>query len=410
MSEIALISVRKTRIASLVKKGSRSAKVVHELHQTPEKLFATIQIGISVITIFASAFAGASIAEELSHFLSNANIEFVATNAYGISFAVVVASLAYVNIVLGELVPKSLGLRYAENFSLLAAYPIFWLSKITSGLITLLNFSSNLILKIFKDSTNFMESRISEEEIRTLISEGKQAGTIEAKEHEFLENVFEFSDISVSKIMTPRANIIAFDINEEAGNVIPKVIEQGFTRVPFYDGNLDKIVGTLHVKDLLPSFGKNFSEINIRKLLLPIFFVPDSQKINDVLTQFQKKNLHLALVTDEHGGIEGLITLEDVLEELVGEIADEDDESPKNFTKEKDGSQTVLGSTLIVDFNKHLHATLPEDEQYNTVSGFILEKLGRFALTGDIVEFENFNLTVKETNDHTVKTISVKKK
>lgn len=410
MSEMALISVRKTRIASLAKKGNRRAKIIQELHATPENLFATIQIGISVITIVASAFAGASIAEELGTYLAQAKASFIAQNSYAIAFVAVVAIVTYFNIVLGELVPKSLGLRYAENFSLLAAYPVYWLSKISFWLIKLLNVSSNLILSVFRDSTNFMESRISEEEIRTLISEGKQAGTIAAREHEILENVFEFSDTSVNKIMTPRANIVAFDVNESPQETIPKVIEQGFTRVPFYDGELDKVVGILHVKDLLAHFAKNVEDLNIKKLLLPAQYVPGSQKINDALAQFQRKKMHLAMVTDEHGSVEGLVTLEDVLEELVGEISDEDDETPKNFIGDKEGNIFVHGQTPIVDFNKELGSHIPEDEQFNTVSGFILEKLGRFARPGDKVNFENLILTVRDAADRTVKSISVKKK
>lgn len=410
MSEIALISVRKTRIASLAKQGNNRAKVIQSLHQDPEKLFATIQIGISVITIFASAFAGASISEELAKVFAGSGIEFFNNNAYTISFISVVVVVSYVNVVIGELVPKSLGLRYAENFSLLSAYPILWLSSLSSPLIRLLNLTSNAILSIFKDSTNFLESRLSEEEIRTLIKEGKQAGTIEAREHEILENVFEFSDTPVSKIMTPRAAIIAYDINEPVSKTLPKAIEQGFSRIPFYDGDLDRTVGLLHLKDLLPYFGKDFKDINLKQLLLPVFFVPSSQKINNVLQQFQRKKIHEALVTDEHGSVEGLITLEDVLEELVGEISDEDDESPRLFIKEKDGSYTVFGQALIVDFNKFFRTNLPEDGQYNTVSGFVMEKLGRFGAKGDLVETEKFLLRVKEASERVIKSIQVKRK
>lgn len=187
MSEIALVTVRKTRIATLTKQGNRRAKVIQLLQQNPENLFATIQIGISVITIAASAFAGYSIAKDLAAFISRINIGFIAGHSYAISFIVVVAAVSYINITLGELIPKSLGLRYAEPMALVAAYPIYWLSKISFGLIKVLNFTSNLFLKIFKASTTLTESRLSEEEIRSLILEGRKAGTVGTHEHNIID-------------------------------------------------------------------------------------------------------------------------------------------------------------------------------------------------------------------------------
>ncbi|MFA5990834.1 MAG: CNNM domain-containing protein, partial [Candidatus Doudnabacteria bacterium] len=213
MSEIALVTVRKTRIAGLANSGNRRAKIVQLLQQNPESLFATIQIGISFITIVASAFAGSRIAEDLATFVRMVDIGFITANAYAISFAIVVILLSYVSITLGELIPKSLGLRYAEPMALLAAYPIWWMANSNAWLIKILNYSSNLFLKLFKDSTTFTESRLSEEEIRSLISEGRKAGTIETHEHNIIQNVFDFSDLSVDKIMVPRTSMPAYDIN-----------------------------------------------------------------------------------------------------------------------------------------------------------------------------------------------------
>ncbi len=406
-AEIALISVRKTRIASLVEQGNKRAKIIQQLHKNPESLFATIQVGISVITIFASAFAGANIAQQLSVYLGKAGNNFIAHNAYAISFILVVAFVSYLSLILGELVPKSLGLRYAENFGLIAAYPIWWLSKISAWLIKILSFSSNLILRPFKDKTNFTEHRLSEDEIRLLLAEGQRVGAIETDKHNILENVFEFSDLAVGKIMIPRTQIVAFNIDGLVEQTIKQAINSGYSRVPIYQSTLNNIVGILYTKKLLTTYGENSLPTKLQEFLVPPYFVPNTMKISEVLKRLQRKKVHMALVTDEHGEIEGLVTLEDVLEEIVGEITDETDETSKAVTKQEDGSFLVTGEMSVVDFNKYFKADLPEDADYSTVSGFILEKLGRFPDEGDKVIHKDFEFTVKERTQRTVKTAIV---
>jgi len=409
MSEIALISVRKTRIAELAKSGNSRAKVIQQLHNNPEKLFATIQVGISIITIVASAFAGASIAEQLSVILGKSHLSFIANHAYAISFILIVALVAYLNLILGELVPKSLGLRYAERLSLLAAYPIWGLSKISAWPIRFLTLSSNFILKPFKDSTNFTESRISEQEIRALLDEGRRAGTIEAHEHNIIENVFEFADLSVGKIMVPRTKIVAFDIRVPGRDIVRQSIESGYSRIPIFQDNLNHVVGILYTKRLLAHLEKNLEQINLEDFLVPAYFVPSVMKISEVLHRLQKRKAHMAMVTDEHGEIEGLVTLEDILEEIVGEISDETDEVSKSI--KADGENFIVeGEVSILDFNKFFGSDLPEDEEYATVSGFILHHLKRFPKPGDVVTYKDMEFMVKDATLRVVKTLSVKRK
>lgn len=408
MSEIALVTVRKTRIASLIKQGNRRAKVIQLLQQNPESLFATIQIGISVITIAASAFAGSSIAEDLAALLGKVNVPFIADHSYAISFTIVVALLSYVSITIGELIPKSLGLRYAEPMALLAAYPIWWLSKISAWLIKIFNSTSNLFLKIFKDSTTFTESRLSEEEIRSLLNEGRKAGTIEPHEHSIIENVFDFSDLNVDKVMIPRTQMAAFNIAEPAKEIVHKAIESGYSRIPIYEGSLNNIVGILYTKRLLAKFDHGSNSLDLKEFLVPPYFVPDTMKISEVLQRLQKKKAQMALVTDEHGEIEGLVTMEDILEEIVGDISDETDEADRGIKAE--GSEYIVaGDVSILDFNRFFKTELPENEDFNTVSGFILEHLERFSKEGDVVEYKDIKFTVKEVTLRTVKTAVVKK-
>src|SRR3989344_9422186 len=255
MSEIALISIRKTRVAYLAKQGSGKANIIAQLKDKPEKLFATIQIGISILTIAASAFAGRSLAGELGSYLEGKSLGIVSEYAYNISFVVIVLGITYLSLILAELVPKSLGLRYAETCARLAAYPIWWLSKVATWPVKFLSLSSNLLLKPFNDSTSFTESRMSEEEIRMLIAEGRRTGTIEPREHSIIENVFEFGDLTAAKIMVPRTQIVGFNIDASAKDTISKAIDSGFSRLPIYKDDLNNIIGILYTKRLLKKLG-----------------------------------------------------------------------------------------------------------------------------------------------------------
>lgn len=408
MSEIALVTVRKTWISELVKKGSRRAKIVEQLKRNPENLFATIQIGISIITISTSAFAGVSISEDLAGVLGRANISFIAENAFVIAFAIVVFFVSYISITIGELIPKSLGLRYAEPMALLAAYPIYWLSRASGWLIKILNITSNLFLRIFNDSTNFTESRLSEEEIRSLISEGRDAGTVEPHEYNIIENVFNFSDLSVDKIMVPRTRMTAIKIDSSIQDIIYKAIESGYSRLPVYKDSLDNVVGILYTKKLLPKLSQNNENLNLKEFLVSPYFIPNTMKINKVLQRLQKNRAHIALVIDEHGAIVGLVTLEDVLEEIVGDISDETDELDLRIRQEGE-KHIVAGSVSIVDFNKYFKTNIPDQKDFNTISGFILECLGRFPKEGDQIDHEKVQLKVNEVTARVIKTIWVHK-
>jgi len=407
MSEIALVTVRKTRIASLVKEGHSAAKIVQKLQHNPESLFATVQVGMSVITITASTFAGSSIASDLAVVLDRSKVSFLAEYSYSISLVFVVAALSYISITIGELIPKSLGLRYSERMALVAAYPIWLVSRFTAWPIRLLMISTNLFLRLFKDSTTFIESRLSEEEIRSLISEGRKAGTVEVHEDNIIQNVFDFSDLRADKIMIPRTQMSAVDINFPVKEVIMKAIESGYSRIPVYENDLNNIVGILYTKKLLANFGQDSENLKLQDFLVPAYFVPGNMKISEVLQRLQKKKAHMALITDEHGEIEGLVTLEDVLEEIVGDISDETDEADYGI-KQADGGFVVAGSVSIVDFNKYFKTDLPENEDYSTVSGYIISHLGQFPTKGDSVDYKDFHFIVKQTTHRTVKSVVVK--
>ena len=409
-AEIAVVSVRKTRIAQLAKKGNSRAKIIQQFHQFPDRLFATIQIGVSVITVAASALAGSNLAEPFARVLQHARNSFIVEHSFAVALIIVVIVVSFIMLIIGELVPKSLGLRFAEKFSLTAAYPLLWLSKINRWLVKLLNFFSNLLLRPFGRFQNPSDSRLSEEEIRSLISEGRRAGTIDPGEHNIIENVFEFADLTVGRIMVPRTQVVAFDVEDDSMSIAKKAIESGYSRLPIYQDTLNNIVGILYTKKLLKKLGEDVSTINLRDFLNLPYFVPNTMKITEVLQRLQRKKMHMALVTDEHGEIEGLVTLEDILEEIVGEIADETDETAAGIVRHPDGSVLASAELSVVDFNRQLNTQLPEDADFTTVSGFLLDKLGRFPQEGDVIVHEDLEFLVKEKTPRTVKTVIVKRK
>ncbi|MCX6735193.1 MAG: hemolysin family protein [Candidatus Peregrinibacteria bacterium] len=408
-TEMALISLRKTRIKELVKKGNRKAILAEKILSNPEKFLATIQVGITLISTIASAYAGASISKIISPLLEASSWSFISENASTISFTIIVIGITYLSIVLGELVPKSLGIKYSEKFSLFSAYPIYFLSRIFSPITKFLTISSNAILKIFGDQTSFSEAKITEEELRTILYESHKAGTIKKHEHEILDNIFDFSDIAVEQIMTPFSKIFAVDINEPNEKNIEAIIESGYTRIPVYKDKIDNILGVLNIKDLLRELRKNPDFHKIEDLITKTRFVPNTQRISDLLKKFQKEKKAIAIVTDEHGDVDGLITIEDILEEIVGDIDDENDEKNKFIISQKDGIYEVEGSSSIVDFNRYFNTNLPEDEAYTTISGIILEKLESIPEVGTKTTIDNLEFTIKEKTERAIKVVTVKK-
>lgn len=408
-AEMAIVSLRKTRIKQLVKEGSRNAIIVEKFQKNPERFLATIQVGITLVNTVASAYAGAKIAKELTPLFERAPFPFIAQNAEGTSLTVVIIAVTYLTLIFGELVPKSLGIKFSEKFALITAPAILVLSKISFLITKMLTGSSNIILRIFGDQTSFTEGKLNEEEIRIMLHESQKSGVIEKYEHEILDNVFEFADIATSQVMTPRSKIFAIDSDMKQEEILKRVIESGYSRIPFYKERIDNIIGVLNIKDLL-KYTKvdEDGDINFRDILMVPHFIPNTQKISSLLRKFQKSKFHLAIVTDEHGDVDGLITMEDVLEQLVGEISDENDEEQKNIRKYKNDIYIVEGDTSLIDFNKYFHANLSEDESYTTISGLLLENFEKFPDIGDIVAIDHWEFTIKEKTERLIQSVYVK--
>lgn len=409
-TEMAMISLRKTRLKQLVKNGNRNAIIIDKFQKNPEELLATIQVGITFVSTITSAYAGAKIAVDITPLIAQSSIPFIAQNAGAISLVSIVIIITFLTLVLGELVPKSLGIKFSEKFALFAARPIYFLSKVSFAFTKVLTASSNFILRFFGDKTSFAEGKLSEDEIRIMLHESQKSGVIEKYEHQILENVFEFADIAASQVMTPRSKIFAIDIDDPFQKNIQLIIESGYSRIPIYKDKLDNILGVLHSKDLLRQIQSDSKkEVDLLKLCRPPYYIPNTERISALLRKFQKTKTYLAIITDEHGDVDGLITIEDILEELVGEISDETDEEQKNIIKEKEDHYTVEGDCSIVDFNKYFNSTLPEDDQYTTISGLLLDKFETLPKIGKKTVIDNFEFTIRGRNNRTILLVSVKR-
>lgn len=408
-TEMAMVSIRKTRIKQLVKNGNRNALIIENFQKNPEELLATIQVGFTLVNTITSAYAATKITVALTPLLEQSSVPFIAHNAEGISLGIIVIGVTYLTIIFGELIPKSLAIKFSERFALFAARPIYVLSKISFVITKFLTISSNVILKLFGDKTNFSEGKLSEDEIRIMLHESQESGVIKKYEHEIMENVFEFADIAVGQVMMPRTKIFAIDIDTPVAENIKLIIESGYSRIPIYRDSIDNIIGILHGKDLLQYIEQgNKDSVNLLKLSRTPYYVTNTERISALLRKFQKEKIHIAIVSDEHGSVDGLITIEDILEELVGEISDETDVEQKTIRKEKDGGFIVEGDTSIIDFNRYFNALIPEDESYTTISGLLIEAFERLPEIGEKTIVDNYQFTIRDRTDRTILVTHVK--
>jgi putative hemolysin len=372
-AEIAVIAVRRTRLAQLIDEGRASARAVKRLRGRPEHFLATVQIGITVISATAAAFGGASIARRLAPAI--ARVPALADAAEEIALGVVVALISYLSLVLGELVPKSLALRASERYALLLARPLLGLATVARPLVWLLTATSNLLLRPFGDRTTFAESRLSIEELEQLVDEAGRAGALDAPTAEIASRALAFRDLTAADVMVPRSRIVGLPRDASLDELKQKLLEEGRARMPVYDGTLDDIVGYVMAKDLAAMAWER-QLIVLDDLVRPVHFVPEAAKAVQVLREMQRRRTQIAVVVDEHGGVAGLLTLEDLVEELVGDIFGEQEQPEALFQREPGGTALVRGDAPIREVNRALDLDLPEGEGYSTLAGLCIALAG----------------------------------
>jgi len=365
--------MRRTRLRELTDEGNSSAKSVEKLRRDPERFLATVQIGITVIGATAAAFGGASMATRLGGVLADLGVP--AQQAHSVALAAVVAFVSYLSLVLGELVPKSLALRAGERYALLIGRPLHGLSWLMRPVVWFLTASSNVVLRLFGDRTSFTEGRLSAEELQQLVEEATKHGTVDPRAGEIASRAFEMGDLTLGELMVPRERIIALRRHASAEEIRQVMLEHGHSRMPVYEGAVDNIVGYVIVKDLLGVAWEG-NLIVLEDVMRPPFFLVESMRAMDALKELQKRRMQLAVVVDERGGVAGLVTVEDLVEELVGDILSESETPEELVTREGPTTALVQASAPLRDVNRELGLELDEDQDYSTVAGLCIALAG----------------------------------
>jgi putative hemolysin len=406
-AEISLVSIRRSRVDQLVDEDRAGSRRVRRLLDDPGRFLAVCQLGLTVIGFLASAFAAVSLSHELATALESAGMG--AGTADGLSLVIVTVILALFTIVFAELVPKTLALAHPERFALALSAPLDVLGRVLAPLVALLTSITRAITKPLGASVN-PEAQITAQELRLIVERGGEQGILEAEEEQMINAVIELGDRRIHQVMVPRIAIVALPATASFEEAIDLVVEEGHSRVPVYESSVDEVVGILYAKDLLP-FLKSDAVVRpaLKALLRAPVFVPESLSIDDLLHEFQRRKVHIAIVLDEYGGTAGLVTIEDLLEEIVGEIQDEYDVEEPLVERLDDDRARIDGRAAIEDLLEiwDLKLALGDEEEYDTVGGLVYHRIGGIPQPGDEVRLDGLRLTVETTDGRRVAKVLV---
>lgn len=384
-SEVAIASFGENKIEDMEERGDKLAGSFKQIQKNPESFFGTIQTATTILQVILTLLTYFIIDIIIHKIFIQSTISFESQLLIVIIVTISVAT--FFVLTTGTLIPKALGFKYADWIGKKSVRALLLLSSFIHLPVRYITFISNLILYPFKEKTNFSQTRLSEDEIRIILSEGVKSGAIDKTEHEIINNIFEFTDLRANEVMIPRTEMVALDLLEEDTEIIKEILKSGHSVIPAYENSVDNIVGVFHTKDLMKSYLNNVSVLP-KNFLRPVYFVPETKLISEILKEMQKRGERLAIVTDEYGGTEGVITMEDILEEIVGKLGDNTKSAIPEFSKLTDGKYYILGSMFIEDFNEVFTINLPESEEYNTVSGFISFHTGKILNTDEVFEYD----------------------
>lgn len=398
IAEYALITVRRTRIRQLVEEGNRNAVLVESLLAHPTRLMATIQTGVTVIATISSALAATSAVGPLGIWIHAHSRGFVAAHSATIALIAVTLPVAIVALVIGEVAPKSIVVRNPEPFALAVAQPIRALQTLLTPIVGLLTFLSNAVVRPFGGTVSFTIPAVNKEELEILVEQGVEQGVVDNAEKDMITGILDFGATVARKIMTPRIDLTTFPVDGAMPDLIARVYESGHSRIPIYEGDLDNIVGIVHAKDLLQLPGNVSRDVvPIQSVMRDPYFIPETKKVDALLAEFKRSKQQLAIVRDEYGVTSGLVTIEDVLEEIVGDIQDEYDEE-ESLVQVIDSTTSILdGKMALDDVNERMGLELPEDEA-DTIGGFVFSLLGHAATQGERTRWEDVEFSVEATD------------
>ena len=407
-AEFAIVKVRSTQIKPLAEKNNKRAKVAVKLITHLDEYLSATQLGITMSSLglgWIGEPVTAKILEPVFHFLMITNLQTIHTLSITIGFII----LTFMHIIVGELAPKNLAIRYPKASTLFISIPLNIFHLIFKPFIWALNSAANLILRALGINPVEENERFhSEEELRILLAEGRQSGAIDSTEHQLIEKIFEFNDKIAREVMVPRNYMVAINIDDSREKIFQTVIEEGFSRVPIYKDTIDNIIGIIYTKDLI-SAAEHRELIALEDIIRPATFVSATKQIGDLLKELQKNKVHIAIVIDEYGGVEGLVTMEDILEEIVGEIQDEYDVEPQEVVSERSGVYLVNPIIQIEDFNKRFNSKIPEDPDYQTLSGFLQKVTGHIPEVYERIDYKGISFTITKKSGNSILQVRVQK-
>jgi len=408
-SEISVVSARRSRLEQQAAAGSRGARQAIALADQPDRFLATVQVGISLIGTFSAAFGGARIGDILTAWFKT--IPTVADYADSLALGIVVLGITYLSLILGELVPKRLALQYAERMATISAPIMTMIAMIARPIVGFLTLSVQLVLRLIGQRAA-IDSAVTQEDIEYLMREGVASGSVEAGEVQLMERMFRFRDRAVRAAMTPRTEVVAVEVNTPLADAVASVVSSGYSRLPVYRQSLDQVVGVLYSKDIIPLLHTQ-TTVALAELVRPATFVLETQHVDDLLPTFRRKGTHMGMVVDEYGQIAGIITLEDVLEELVGDIKDEHDTSEEPaITRRDDGSWLVDGLTPYDQVQRRIPnlPAVPAHEvgEYTTLAGLILTRLNAIPLVGNTVTVDPYILEVIDMDERRIDKVLIR--
>lgn len=405
-AEMAIVSLNKNRVNMLAEEGDEKAVLLKRLTEEPSKFLATIQVGITLAGFFASASAATSISLRMAHFLRKFNIPY----SPQISIIIVTIILSYITLVFGELIPKRIALQKSQVIAMFAVKPIIFISKITSPFVRLLSSSTNALVRLFGFSTDNLEEKVSIEEIKSLIDVGEEHGIINSTEREMINGIFGFDDKLAKEIMTPRTEVFSINLDAPMQESIQKIVEEKYSRVPVYEEDTDNIIGILYTKDLFAYINKN-EKITVEyiiSILRPAYFVPETKNIDHLFKELQSTKNHMAILIDEYGGFSGIVTMEDLIEEVMGNILDEYDDREPGIRKIDTNTYLVDGLLSIDEVDEYLDLHLKSNNS-DTIGGFVIGLLGYIPTDNEerTVEFENIVFKVEKVDEKRIEILKM---
>ena len=397
-AEFALVGVRKTRILQLSNEGNFDAKLALDAVKNIDRYIAAVQLGITISSLGIGWVGESTIARLIHPLFSFLPDSFESLTTHTVAITVAFALITVLHVVIGELMPKSIALQFPEGTTLFVAKPMYVVTRLFAPMIFLLNGLGNILLRMCGIEPASGHHLVhSTEELNMLIDASYKGGVLNEKETEMLQNVFKFSDLTAEQIMIPRPDMVCIPLDISQENLSKILIENQYTRYPVYGSDLDHIVGFLHIKDIYPIIAEH-KKIELSSILREAFFIPETMTIDNLAVEFQKRSFQMAIVVDEFGGTSGLVTLEDVLEEIFGEVQDEFDEEEKDVKQTGENVYEICGKMRTDEFNEYFNVSLDDDEDVKTIGGYFVKKLGRIAKENDEISDEFFTYRVVKTD------------